>query len=92
MNEEEKLNTIHQIAALAKEAEMIEPIDWSQINITEDEAYLMMASNVIEQLESVPEDQRGIVSMSTMTKMLVENFVLNIKLKGIRNEQKSDTL
>ena len=92
MNEEEKLNTIHQIAALAKEAEMIEPIDWSQLNITEDEAYLMMASNVIEQLESVPEDQRGIVSMSTMTKMLVENFVLNIKLKGIRNEQKSDTL
>lgn len=92
MNEEERINTIHQIAALAKEAEMIEPIDWSQLNITEDEAYLMMASNVIEQLESVPEEQRGIVSMSTMTKMLVENFVLNIKLKSLRNEQKSNTL
>lgn len=89
MNEEERINTIHQIAALAKQAEMIEAIDWSQLNITEDEAYLMMASNVIEQLEAVPEDQRGIVSMSTMTKMLVENFVLNIKLKSARNDKNS---
>lgn len=84
MNDEEKNNTILQIAALAKQAEMIEPIDWNQLNITENEAYLMMASNVIEQLNSVPEDQRGIVSMSTMTKMLVENFVLNLKLKSLR--------
>lgn len=87
MNEEEKVKTIHQIAALAKEAEMIETVDWSQLDIEEDEAYLMMASNVVEQLESVPEEQVGIVSMSTMTKMLVENFVLNIKLKGLRHEQ-----
>jgi len=87
MTEEEKVKTIHQIAALAKEAEMIETIDWSQLDIEEDEAYLMMASNVVEQLESVPQEQAGIVSMSTMTKMLVENFVLNIKLKGLRNEQ-----
>lgn len=87
MNEEEKVKTIHQIAALAKEAEMIETVDWSQLDIEEDEAYLMMASNVVEQLESVPEEQTGIVSMSTMTKMLVENFILNIKLKGLRNEQ-----
>jgi hypothetical protein len=87
MTEEDKVKTIHQIAALAKEAEMIETVDWSQLDIEEDEAYLMMASNVVEQLESVPEEQMGIVSMSTMTKMLVENFVLNIKLKGLRNEQ-----
>lgn len=90
MTNEEKTQTIQQIAALAKQADMIEPVDWSQLNINEDEAYLMMASNVIEQLESVSEEQRGIVSMSTMTKMLVENFVLNIKLKGIQDEQNSD--
>jgi len=87
MTDEDKVKTIHQIAALAKEAEMIETVDWSQLDIEEDEAYLMMASNVVEQLESVPQEQMGIVSMSTMTKMLVENFVLNIKLKGLRNEQ-----
>jgi hypothetical protein len=89
MDEEERVNTIHQIAALAKEAKMIEPIDWSQLTLTEDEAYLMMASNVIEQLETVPEEQRGIVSMSTMAKLLVENFVLNIKLNGLRGSKNS---
>lgn len=90
MTEEEKTQTIRQIAALAKQVDMIEPVDWSQLNVNEDEAYLMMATNVVEQLESVPEQQRGIVSMSTMTKMLVENFVLNIKLKGKQDEQNSN--
>lgn len=84
MTEEERNNTIYQIAALAKEAETIETVDWSQLNITEDEAYIMMAANVVEQLETVPEEQRGIVSMSTMTKMLVENFILNLKLKAAK--------
>lgn len=80
--------TIHQIAALAKEADTQDPIDWGMLSIGEDEAFLMMASNVIEQMNSVPEDQREIVSMATMTKMLVENFVLNLRLKGEENAKK----
>lgn len=82
MDEEEKKFTIQQLAALAKEADM-EPVNWPELKITQDEAFLMMASNVVEQLEGVPEDQRGIVSMATMTKLLVENFILNLKLKAV---------
>ena len=42
----------------------------------------MMASQVFEQMEGCPEDQRAVVAMATMTKLLVENFVLNLRLEG----------
>ena len=48
----------------------------------EDQAFLMMASQVLEQMEGCPEDQRAVVAMATMTKLLVENFVLNLRVEG----------
>lgn len=92
MTEEERTKTIHQLALLAKEAAINVPVDWNQIGAKEDEVYLMMASNVVEQLEAVPEDQRGIVSMATMTKLLVENFILNYNKNGNVNEQNSNRI
>jgi hypothetical protein len=74
--------TIKQLASLAMEAEVADPIDWGELSISEQNAYEMMASNVISQIESVPENQRTVVAMATITKLLVENFVLNIKLKN----------
>jgi len=81
----EKQQTVEQLAELAMESEMVDPIDWGMLSISEREAFVMMASNVIEQLEAVPEEQRAVVSMATMTKLLVENFVLQLRLKGAEN-------
>lgn len=74
--------TIKQLASLAMEAEIADPIEWGELAISEQNAYEMMAANVISQIESVAEDQRPIVAMATITKLLVENFVLNVKLKN----------
>lgn len=82
---EEQENEIKQIAALAKQSDSNLKIDWNQLEITEDQAFIMMASNVIEQLESVPEEHLDKVCMATMTKLLVENFALNLKIKGMTN-------
>jgi hypothetical protein len=73
--------SVKQLAELAKEASVIDPISWDHLKITEEYAYELMASNVIEQLTNIPEDQRLVVAMATVTKLLVENFVLNIKLQ-----------
>lgn len=78
-------NTIKQLAELAMEAEMTDPIDWGMLNISEREAFEMMASQVLEQMFNVPENDRAVVAMATMTKLLVENFVLNLQLKGAEN-------
>jgi len=79
---------INQLASLAMEADITDPIDWGMLNINEENAYKLMASNVIQQMNELPEDHRLIVSMATVTKLLVENFVLNIQLKGKENVAK----
>jgi hypothetical protein len=67
---------------LAKESEGTDPIDWGKLKITEDQAYQMMASSLLEQFSTIPEDHRVHVALATATKLLVENFVLNLKLHG----------
>ena len=61
---------------------MANPIEWGELSVEEEQAFLMMASQVLEQMEGCPEDQRAVVAMATMTKLLVENFVLNLRLEG----------
>ncbi len=63
---------------LAMEMEMEDPIDWTDLNITEKQAYAMMASHVMEMKNDLLTDKAIIV------KLLVENFVLNLKLLGKR--------
>jgi len=67
---------------LARECDTADPIDWGTLKITEDQAYQMMASNLLDQMAALDEDQRLHISLATTTKLLVENFVLNLKLKG----------
>ena len=64
------------LVELAKECETVDPIDWGDLNISEDQAYALMASHVLEM-----EDDR-LTRDAILVKMLVENFVLNLKLLG----------
>lgn len=74
--------TPDSLADLAMQAEISDPIDWGMLSIEERQAYTMMAVSVIEQVNGIKEDQRLVVAMATMTKLLVENFVLNLKITG----------
>jgi hypothetical protein len=76
---------IDQLVDLAMECELVDPIDWGLLAITERQAYQMMALNVIEQFQGLKQEEQLTVAMATMTKMLVENFVLNLRLKGAEN-------
>jgi hypothetical protein len=40
-----------------------------------------MASSVIEIINNIEESQKLDIAMASMTKLLVENFVLNLKLE-----------
>ena len=75
-----KTEAVGRLIGLAKEVEIKDPIDWTKMQVTEDDVYELMAANVIDQIFSLPDDHKLTVSMATMTKLLVENFVLNIKL------------
>lgn len=87
MNEQEKQASISQLSELAKQAELNEPINWDDFDFSKDEIFDKMTARVIEQVSSVPEEQRLIVCMATMTKLLVENVVMSTKNKNNGDNQ-----
>jgi hypothetical protein len=72
MNEQ---SLVDLIVELAQDTEVVDPIDWGQLNIDETTAFRLMATHVLEMDLSEP-----YVTQAIITKLLVENFVLNLKL------------
>lgn len=67
------------VAELAHDTELTDPIDWGELSIDEETAYKLMAAHVLEMDLSQP-----YVTQAIITKLLVENFVLNLKILGKR--------
>jgi len=66
---------------LAKECDTVDPIDWGQLNISEDEAFNLMAMHMAEL------DNNHLTLKAICVKLMVENFVLNLKLLGLKWKQ-----
>jgi len=73
---------LEQLIQLAKEVELADPIDWSELSISEDAAYTLIASSILEQYENSQID--SVVLLSTLTKLTVENFILHMRLLKYR--------
>jgi hypothetical protein len=75
--------TLEQLLELVKEVEVADPIDWSDLAIDEDDANKLIAMNVLELYETdwsrLTQEERDATLLATVTKLLVENFALNIK-------------
>ena len=80
-----KQQDVDFLVELAMECELSDPIDWGLLHITEKQAYQMMASQLLEQFDNVNKKDMIPVILATATKLLVENFVLNLQLKGAEN-------
>lgn len=70
---EDKINP-ELLVELAKEVEVTDPIDWGMLNVNEEDSYRLMALHVAEM------DDNTATLKAIITKLLVENFVLNLKL------------
>jgi|TARA_B110000977_G_scaffold75808_1_gene102301 hypothetical protein len=64
------------LVELAMVSEIADPISWDNLNITEEQAYIMMATHVLDM------DRNNLTDGAIIVKLLVENFVLNLKLAG----------
>jgi hypothetical protein len=67
---------VRLLVELAKEGAEMDPIDWGDLNITEEQAYVMMAAHVLEM------ERNELTDAAIIVKLLVENFVLNLRLLG----------
>lgn len=70
-----------ELAQLAQVVEISDPIDWGMLLVKEDEVYLSMAEEVIGIMKSYSPSDRQHIAMATVVKLLVENFMLNLKLQ-----------
>lgn len=71
---------VETLASLAKEVSKGDPIIWDSLNMDEMAAYRLMATSVIEQFQDMSSDDKQVAILATITKLLVENFVLNLQL------------
>ena len=74
------MTDVETLAQLAREVEKGDPIVWGSLSMDEMTAYRLMAANVLEQFQDISTTDKQITVLATITKLLVENFVLNLKL------------
>ena len=77
--------TIEEIEEIVKEIESEDPIDWGMLAIDEYNAMSMIVNQMVEQYNTKwtllsHEDQIKIL-LASLSKLIIENFVLNVKLR-----------
>lgn len=76
--------TQEQIIELAKEVELTDEIDWEGLPLEKDRIYQLVGSQAYELYQEYSQSDDGeAVLLATVTKLLVENFVLNLKVNSI---------
>ena len=77
--------TVTDILDLVKEIDSEDPIDWGMLNVDENMATEMIATGLLEQYNTTWADmdpnERTVIMLATITKLVVENFTLNLKLR-----------
>ena len=73
-------DVVQYIVSVAETIETEDPIDWGMLAIDERSTYKMIATSVIENYYGTPEQGRDMMMLSMLTKLVVENLVLNLIL------------
>ena len=69
---------VNLVAELAQEVDKEEPVDFGMLQLDEESVWHLMSVNVVDKYLEMSDDQ--VVMMATITKLLVDNFILNYKL------------
>ena len=77
--------TIEEIEEIVKEIESEDPIDWGMLAIDEYNAMNMIINQMVEQYNTqwnlLPYEDQIKILLASMSKLIIENFVLNVKLR-----------
>ena len=76
--------TQEEIIELAKEVELSDMIDWEGLPLEQDRIYQIVGSQAYEVYEEFTNSEDGeAILLATVTKLLVENFVLNLRVNNV---------
>jgi hypothetical protein len=72
---------------IAQEVEGQDSIDWSKLAVNKDAAYRMVATSILEMFDkSEYTFDDKVIIMSTITKLTVENMLLNIRALSLQQK------
>lgn len=77
--------TQEQVIELAKNVELEDAIDWSEVKVDRDRIYQIIGSQVYDYYSNWDADEtqdKEVVMLAAITKLVIENFVLNVKLNS----------
>jgi len=77
--------TVEQLVEIAEEIELGDPIDWGMLSVNEHDAYLFLATGVLENYKVSDPVDRELMMLASVVKLTVENFVLNLRLQAASN-------
>jgi len=75
--------SLDELLVLVSEVETEDPIDWAYLNIDEDTTTRLIAMSILEMHRALEqEDSKTIeaITCATITKLVLENMVLNARL------------
>lgn len=75
--------TLEQIIELAQHVELDDSIDWSETRLDKDRIYQIVGSQVYDIYANSDDEDHQAILLATVVKLLVENFVLNLKLHSV---------
>jgi hypothetical protein len=77
--------TLEDVIEMAKEAEKENPLLWEHLNLDQDTAYRVIASETFEMLNEIEDDnERQLTLLVAFVLSQMENYVLNVKV-GLMN-------
>jgi hypothetical protein len=71
---------LDQLTELALEVNQADPIDFGYLPHSEEDTFRYIAANVLDMYLGGDKDAREMTMLATVTKLVVENFVLNLRL------------
>jgi hypothetical protein len=78
--------TLEQLIDIAAAVEEGDPIDWDRLEKGQQETFKLIGTSVLEMFDKeVYSDTDRLMVLATITKLLVENMILHLKVIG-KNE------
>jgi len=77
--------SVDTLVSLVNEIDSEDPIDWAMLAVDENSAIMLLANSILDQYNTVwnkmDKDQKDLIMLATITKLVAENFTLNLKLR-----------
>jgi hypothetical protein len=72
--------TLEQLVEIAAEVEAGDPTDWGKLAVGQEQAFRMIGTTILDMFdkEAYTDDDK-LIMLATITKLTVENMLLNLK-------------